>query len=66
LLKLLGTHNAPAHSPDDHKRWNEGLGTVIKQLRSANVGRDVNAIAAAIAEYRKEFVGDPTKVLNLG
>ena len=63
---MLGTHGAPAHSPDGQKRWNEGLTTVIKQLRAANVGRNVNAIATAIAEYRKEFVGDPTKVLNLG
>ena len=66
LLRLLGTHNAPTHGPADQKRWNEGLGTVIKELRKANVNRDLNAIATAISAFRKEFIGDSTKVLNLG
>jgi hypothetical protein len=63
---MLGTHNPPAHSKDEQERWNKGMGSVITQLRAANLHRDVNAIAAAISEFRKEFVGDPTKVLNLG
>lgn len=62
----MGTKNVPAHSPEDQKRWNEGLGAVIKGLRTTSLGRDAGAIAAKIAEFRREFVADPTKVLNLG
>ena len=41
------------------------MAAVIQQLRAANKGGDVNAIAAAISLFRKEFVGDATRVLNL-
>jgi len=30
------------------------------------MGKDANAIATRIAQFRREFVGDATKVLNLG
>jgi len=46
-------------------RWNNGLSEVVKQLRNTNQGTDVNAIAARIAQYRREFVGAPDQILNL-
>lgn len=39
---------------------------MVKQLRTTDLGKDANAIAARIAEFRRDFVGDPTKTLNLG
>ena len=65
LLKELGTYRTPTHGPESDKKWREGLGAVVKQLRTTNLGKDANAIAARIAEYRREFVGDPTMTLNL-
>lgn len=62
----MGTMNVPAYDNLAKQRWNEGLGAVIKQLRTTNIGRDAGAIANKIAEFRREFVGDPVKVLNLG
>ncbi|KAK4544744.1 hypothetical protein LTR36_003993 [Oleoguttula mirabilis] len=66
LLQELGTSRMPANGPAEEKRWKEGLGNVVKQLRSTSIGKDANAIAARIAEYRRDFLGDPTKTLNLG
>ncbi|KAK5123746.1 hypothetical protein LTR85_002382 [Meristemomyces frigidus] len=66
LLQELGTSRMPAKGAAEEKRWKEGLGAVVKQLRTTNIGRDANAIAARIAEYRRDFLGDPTKTLNLG
>jgi hypothetical protein len=37
----------------------------VKQLRMSNQGTDVNAIAARIAQYRRDFIGIPYQVLNL-
>ncbi|KAI7276717.1 hypothetical protein KC345_g6783 [Hortaea werneckii] len=66
LLQHLGTNRTPTRNPDEDRKWKEGLGSVIKQLRTTNQGRDANAIAAKIAEFRREFIGDDSKVLNLG
>ncbi|KAI7540247.1 hypothetical protein KC331_g9279 [Hortaea werneckii] len=66
LLQRLGTNRTPTSNPDEERRWKEGLGSVIKQLRTTNQGKDANAIAAKIAEFRREFIGDDSKVLNLG
>jgi hypothetical protein len=37
----------------------------VKQLRVSNQGSDVDAIAAHIAQYRRDFVGRPDQILNL-
>lgn len=66
LLQRLGTNRTPTSNPDEERKWKEGLGSVIKQLRTTNQGKDANAIAAKIAEFRREFIGDDSKVLNLG
>lgn len=50
---------------EDAKKWREGLGAVVKQLKSTSIGRDAGAIAARIAEFRRDFVGDASSVLNL-
>ena len=61
---MMGTKHIPANTPDEFKRWNEGLGQVVRELRNTNLGKDANAIAARIAQFRRDFVGDPTKILN--
>ncbi|KAK3722943.1 hypothetical protein LTR37_002088 [Vermiconidia calcicola] len=66
IIKKLGTNNIPAHGPEEIKRWNEGLGGLIKHMRSTNVGKSVDAIAAELSKFRREFTGDSTKVVNLG
>ena len=62
----MGTQNVPAHTENEKGRWNEGLGAVVKQLKTTDIGKDAVAIAGRIAQFRREFVGDPSKVLNLG
>lgn len=63
ILVQLGTSN-PGRTEEEKTRWNDGLREVLKQLRSTNT-RDPNTVAAAIAKYRRDFLADPTKVLNL-
>ncbi|KXT06820.1 hypothetical protein AC578_7256 [Pseudocercospora eumusae] len=62
LLRMIGTERTPARTQADEKRWNDGLATLVKQLRASNV-KDVAAIAHRIAEYRRAFTEDPTRVL---
>lgn len=62
----MGTKNVPAHSQEELKRWKEGLAGVIRELRAGNVAKDANSIAKRIAEYRRAFIGDSTKVVNVG
>ncbi len=61
----MGTKNVPARTPEEHKKWKEGLAAVIKELRAGNASRDANNIAKRIAQYRRDFIGDATKVVNL-
>ncbi|KAM0705694.1 hypothetical protein Q7P35_007054 [Cladosporium inversicolor] len=65
LLKDLGTRNAPWKTEEERIRWSNGLSEIIKQLRDSNQGTDVNAIASRIAQYRRDFVGNPHQILNL-
>ncbi|KAF1822392.1 uncharacterized protein K489DRAFT_321163, partial [Dissoconium aciculare CBS 342.82] len=66
LLRSLSTHHSPATSPEEDKRWKAGLGELIKELKMTNLGKqDVGAIAERIAQYRRDFVADPTKTLHL-
>lgn len=62
----MGTKDIPTHDPGELKRWNDGLSAVVRGLRNTNIGKDADAIAARIAEFRRAFIGDPSKVLNLG
>jgi molecular chaperone GrpE (heat shock protein) len=55
----------PANDPETEKKWREGLTAVIKELRNTVQTQDVAAIAQRIAEFRREFIGDPTKTLLL-
>lgn len=41
-----------------------GLKQVLKGLREQNV-RDAESVAAAIANHRRDFLQDPSKVLNI-
>jgi hypothetical protein len=66
LLQYLGTKNIPANTPAEMKRWKEGLAVVIRELRASNAAKDVNSIARRISQYRREFLGDDTKIINLG
>ena len=60
----MGTKDIPASTPEESKRWNEGLGAVVRELKKSN-NKSADAIAARIAQYRRDFVGDPTKTLYL-
>ncbi|KAF1951312.1 hypothetical protein CC80DRAFT_209527 [Byssothecium circinans] len=63
LLVQLGTAN-PGKTPEERQRWNEGLRQVLKDLRQKNT-KDPNGIAIAIAQYRRRFLNDDTRVVNL-
>ncbi|KAF2207091.1 hypothetical protein CERZMDRAFT_88849 [Cercospora zeae-maydis SCOH1-5] len=65
LLRLMGTERTPARNPEEDKRWKEGLFLLIRGLRTTDIGRDAGLIAQRIAEYRRSFVNDPTRVVLL-
>ncbi|KAF2124221.1 hypothetical protein P153DRAFT_426669 [Dothidotthia symphoricarpi CBS 119687] len=63
LLVQLGTAN-PGKTPEAKQKWNDGLRGVLKELRQKNI-KDPNGIAEEIAKYRREFLDDDTRVVNL-
>ncbi|KAH7377675.1 hypothetical protein BKA66DRAFT_443223 [Pyrenochaeta sp. MPI-SDFR-AT-0127] len=63
LLVQLGTAN-PGKTPDEKQKWNDGLRGVLKELRQKNI-KDPNGIAVEIAKYRRQFLNDDTRVVNL-
>ncbi|KAK4624591.1 NURS complex subunit red1 [Fulvia fulva] len=65
LLRLIGADRTPARTPEESQRWKNGLTAVVQSLRATNVGKDVECIATRIAEYRREFLGDPTQTILL-
>ncbi|KAF1998954.1 hypothetical protein P154DRAFT_438119 [Amniculicola lignicola CBS 123094] len=63
ILVQLGTAN-PGKTPEEKKEWNDGLRLVLKELRQKNI-KDPNGIAQEIAKFRREFLKDDTRVVNL-
>ena len=54
----------PGKTPDEKQQWNDGLRSVLKELRQKNI-KDPNGIAQEIAKYRRQFLDDDTRVVNL-
>ncbi|KAL1632667.1 hypothetical protein SLS56_003364 [Neofusicoccum ribis] len=63
ILVQLGIVN-PGRTPEEQEQWRVGLKQVLKGLREDNV-RDAESVAAAITKYRREFLQDPSRVLNI-
>ncbi|KAF1931920.1 uncharacterized protein M421DRAFT_417653 [Didymella exigua CBS 183.55] len=63
LLLQLGTAN-PGKTQEEKQQWNDGLRSVLKDLRQRNI-KDPNGIAREIAKYRRQFLNDDTRVVNL-
>lgn len=63
LLVQLGTAN-PGKTSEEKQKWNDGLRGVLKELRTKNI-KDPNGIAVEIAKYRRQFLNDDTRVVNL-
>ncbi|KAF3010945.1 hypothetical protein E8E13_010283 [Curvularia kusanoi] len=63
LLVQLGTAN-PGKTQEEKQQWNDGLRSVLKDLRQQNI-KDPNGIAREIAKYRRQFLNDDTRVVNL-
>ena len=63
ILVRLGTQN-PGRTPAEEKQWVEGLKTLLKDLRQRNT-RNLNDVATEIADYRRKFLNDPTRILVL-
>lgn len=61
----MATTDTPARDSEEQNRWTAGLSAMIKELRETSDGKDAALIAARIAQFRRSFVGDPTKVLRL-
>lgn len=61
----MGADQIPAKLPQDVRKWKAGLSALISKIRDENKASDVATISSRIAEYRREFVGDPTKTLLL-
>ncbi|KAF2728510.1 hypothetical protein EJ04DRAFT_516549 [Polyplosphaeria fusca] len=63
LLVQLGTAN-PGKTPEEKHQWNAGLRLVLKELRQKNI-KNPNGIAQEISRYRRQFLNDDTRVINL-
>lgn len=63
VLVQLGIVN-PGRTPEEQEKWRADLKQVLKGLREQNV-KDAESVAAAIAKYRREFLQDPSRVLNI-
>ena len=59
----LGTNN-PGRTDEEKRQWVEGLRLVLKGLRQKGT-RDLDVVAEEIAKYRRQFLKDPSRVLNL-
>jgi hypothetical protein len=59
----LGTAN-PGKTPADRQQWNDGLRRVLQELRKKSI-KDPNGIAAEIAKFRRQFLNDDSRVVNL-
>ncbi|GAB7359718.1 hypothetical protein MBLNU230_g6893t1 [Neophaeotheca triangularis] len=64
LISTLG-NSAPLPPGADRREWADGLNQVIKELRGTKGKLDASDIMKRIVQYRRDFVGDKTKVLNL-
>jgi hypothetical protein len=62
---LLELGDAAGYSDEEKPRFVSGLRCVLQELRN-NKTKDFQTIAASIAAYRTEFLGDPSRVLLLG
>ncbi|KAF2114238.1 hypothetical protein BDV96DRAFT_600955 [Lophiotrema nucula] len=63
LLVQLGTAN-PGKTVQERQQWTLGLRGVLKELRQNSI-KDPCAIADEIAKYRRKFLNDDTRVVNL-
>jgi hypothetical protein len=59
----LGTAN-PGKTPEEKQRWTDGLRGVLKNLRQRSA-KDPIDIAMEIAKYRRQFLNDDSRVVNL-
>lgn len=63
VLVQLGTAN-PGRTEEERVQWTKGLRAVLNDLRSRKI-KDPEVVAAQITDYRREFLNDPSKILNL-
>ena len=63
ILVQLGTTN-PGRTEMERHQWTEGLRAVLKELRLKGV-KDPDVVATEIASYRRRFLKDDSKILNL-
>lgn len=66
MLVGLGLE-APSDDPEQAAAWRDGVRQIVSSLRTQGPeNQRSEAIAAKILDFRRKFVGDETKVLNLG
>jgi hypothetical protein len=65
LIVQLGTEDL-GDSPAEKAAWKESLRTMIGQLRTQQTQTTTQDIASKIIEFRRDFIGDPSRILNLG
>ena len=63
ILVRLGTSN-PCRTPEEQSQWTEGLRAVLRDLRQ-NHANNLDVVATEIANYRRRFVNDASKILNI-
>lgn len=64
ILRQLGTSIPTALNQIQRQEYVKGLSKIVSDLRSRNVG-DGTEIASAILTYRRTFLNDPSRVLDL-
>ncbi|KAF2725374.1 hypothetical protein K431DRAFT_215909 [Polychaeton citri CBS 116435] len=63
LIRILGTEYGNHHE-EIRNEFNRGLAAIVNELKASSLSRDVNAIAQRIVNFRRGFLGDPSRVLD--
>ncbi|KAH7113202.1 hypothetical protein B0J11DRAFT_541651 [Dendryphion nanum] len=63
ILVELGTAN-PGKTTEERQKWNDGLRSVLKELRQNNI-KDPNGIAVEISKFRRQFFKDDFHVVTV-
>jgi hypothetical protein len=68
MLKEIGAAYPFGDNKTRLDEWKQGLRQVLQTFHAQHTGGqlDSNSVAAALSEFRRQFLGDSSRVLNLG
>lgn len=65
ILVQLGSHSAnPGQTDEEREQYSNGLMRLIRRLKTDDI-TDIEEIANRITQYRREFIGDVSKIFSI-